>query len=233
MFLFVIFMVCLFYWFYVKDRRIEKLAEQFPGPPAHPIFGNLFNYFTTDLQGGFLTFQSNEHLNSVSNSFCIANVVFFSEFRRRSFEVYPTYGDTIRLKLLFGYVISTIDPKVQQKMLSNTSHNLKKSEFYNVIKPLIGNGLTIASGSHWQKHRDCIQPAFTVLILKQFVEIFDQKSQILIDVLKDVCNETKIDIEKYVATFSSDIFMETSMGFKTDAKTDLNKKTEFADTVLM
>lgn len=70
MFFFVLFAVCLFYWFHVKDRRTEKLIDQFPGPPAHPIFGNLFNYFTTDLPGLFSTFRSNcvvnERFNSVS-----------------------------------------------------------------------------------------------------------------------------------------------------------------------
>lgn len=52
MILFILFLIlCAIYWCYMRDRRIEKLMEQFPGPALQPIIGNSFNYFTSDLQG--------------------------------------------------------------------------------------------------------------------------------------------------------------------------------------
>lgn len=40
--------------FCTKDKRMEKLINQFPGPPAYPLIGNIFNFFTTDLQSSLL-----------------------------------------------------------------------------------------------------------------------------------------------------------------------------------
>lgn len=30
--------------YYLKHKRIKDLADKFPGPPALPILGNIFNY---------------------------------------------------------------------------------------------------------------------------------------------------------------------------------------------
>lgn len=41
-------------YFYFKTKRKVDLAEQFPGPPAHPIFGNMLNFTFADLLGLFV-----------------------------------------------------------------------------------------------------------------------------------------------------------------------------------
>lgn len=56
MILFVVVIVwCTIYWFCTqlcaRDKRMEECIGQFFGPPTYQIFGNIFNYFTTDLRG--------------------------------------------------------------------------------------------------------------------------------------------------------------------------------------
>lgn len=38
-------------YFYLKTQRKVYLAEKFPGPQAHPVFGNLFNFTFDDSLG--------------------------------------------------------------------------------------------------------------------------------------------------------------------------------------
>lgn len=38
-------------YFYLKTKRKVYLAEKFPGPQAHPIFGNLLNFNFDDSLG--------------------------------------------------------------------------------------------------------------------------------------------------------------------------------------
>lgn len=43
--------VLSFVYFYLVTKRKVQLAEQFPGPEAHPIFGNIFNFTFDDTLG--------------------------------------------------------------------------------------------------------------------------------------------------------------------------------------
>ncbi|XP_055325679.1 cytochrome P450 4d2-like [Sitodiplosis mosellana] len=201
MIVFIIFMVfCFIYWIHMRDKRIEKLMEQFPGPVMHPIFGNVFNYFTSDLQ----------------------------EMKRRECEAFRKYGETFRVKKIRSYVISTSDPKLHEKILSNTTNYLDKTSDYDIMKTVLGNGLITSAGYQWYSHRKIIQPAFNVNILKQFIEIFEQQSKILVERLKSHCNGL-IDVSKYVEPFACDMIIETSMGLKSN--TQVNNGSEYAHSM--
>lgn len=47
----ILVVVLSFVHFYMKTKRKVKLAERFPGPDAHPIFGNIFNFTFDDTLG--------------------------------------------------------------------------------------------------------------------------------------------------------------------------------------
>jgi cytochrome P450 len=47
-----------------------------------------------------------------------------------------------------------------------------KGEFYNRLKPWLGEGLLIATGKRWFKHRRMLTPAFHFNVLKGFVDIY-------------------------------------------------------------
>lgn len=151
--------------------------------------------------------------------------------KRRECEAFKEYGETFRVKKFRNYLISTSDPKLHEKILnSSTTNYLDKNSDYDIIKTVLGNGLVTSAGYQWYSHRKIIQPAFSTNILKQFIEIFDKKSKMLVKCLKNHTNEL-IDIRKFVDTFACDIIMETSMGL--ESITQVNGCSEYVRAMSM
>lgn len=149
--------------------------------------------------------------------------------RRRHMAAFAKYGEIFRLKLFRSYVILTIDPKIFQKIANSTTSYLAKASNYALMEPFIGDGLLISSGCVWQAHRKAIQPAFNVNTLREYVEVFDRKSKLMIESLKMRGDGTLIDIEPFSSQLSCDIVMETLMAIDTSDKND--NSTEFTRTV--
>lgn len=217
MILTIIFIVLfIIYLCRTRDKRIAKCIEQFPGPPTYPIVGNIFNYFSTDFQGK----QNRKNEKKSQN-----NVVKLAEMKRREMEAFKKYGDTFRLKVPHGYILSTVDAKISEAILSNTKHYLDKANDYKIFQLVAGNGLVTSRGDYWRSHRKAIQPAFSVSMLKQFIGVFDEKAQILVEILKSQCDEHKVmNIHEFIGRFSGDILLETSMGLKTKIQTDMDSQ---------
>lgn len=138
--------------------------------------------------------------------------------KRRESEAFETYGDTFRAKVLSGYIMSTMDTKVVEKVLSSTVFYMNKANDYNILKSVIGNGIVASRGYHWRSHRKIIQPAFGFGTLKQFIEIFDRKAQLMAELLTSKCGQV-LNIDEFVAPLACDILMETSMGMNTNTQT--------------
>lgn len=151
------------------------------------------------------------------------------EMRRRQVAAYAKYGEIFRLKLIRSYVISTSDPKVFQKMSNSTTSYLAKASDYKSMRPFICDGLITGSGPLWQSHRKAIQPAFSVNALRQYIDIFDQKSMAMVETLKMHCNRTKINVDTFLKQLTCDIIMETAMGIDTSNRND--KVIEFSRAV--
>lgn len=149
--------------------------------------------------------------------------------RRRQVAAYAKYGEIFRLKLIRSYVISTSDPKVFQKISNSTTSYSAKASDYKSMRPFIGDGLITGSGPLWQSHRKAIQPAFSVNALRQYIDIFDQKSMAMVETLKMHCNRTKINVDTFLKQLTCDIIMETAMGIDTSNRNE--KVIEFSRAV--
>lgn len=55
---------------------------------------------------------------------------------------------------------------------------------YDFIRPWLGDGLLTSTGRKWHTRRKIITPTFHFKILEQFVDIFDQQSNIFVQLLK-------------------------------------------------
>lgn len=96
MILFPLLVLLIFiYLFYTKDRRVEKLVAQFPGPPVHPIFGNIFNYFTNDLLGSYFFYFFTDHQYMTKN-FTTKNIL----LPEKSFRKKPKFYKNVRIVIL-------------------------------------------------------------------------------------------------------------------------------------
>lgn len=145
--------------------------------------------------------------------------------KNREIAAFLKYGETFRAKVPRSYIVSTINARLFEKVLGNSTYYMEKADDYNIMKPIIGNGLVLSRGYQWHSQRKIIQPAFSVGVLKQFLGIFDQKAKILVDLLKTQCNGMNINVDKFVAPLACDILMETSMGLRIDTQSnkDLNE----------
>ena len=55
-----------------------------------------------------------------------------------------------------------LDPIYLQDIFGRKSKFYRKSSIYfDILSPLIGNGLVVSEGTHWKRQRHVINPAFT------------------------------------------------------------------------
>ncbi|ETE58570.1 Cytochrome protein, partial [Ophiophagus hannah] len=55
----------------------------------------------------------------------------------------------------------------------------KDKFFYGFLKPWLGDGLLLSSGTKWARHQHLLSPAFHFDILKPYVKIFNQSTDIM------------------------------------------------------
>lgn len=73
-------------------------------------------------------------------------------------------------------------PEAVEFFLNSTVH-LSKSEGYNLFKPWLGDGLLVSTGSKWKSRRKMITPTFHFKILEQFMDVFNNQLNILLNTL--------------------------------------------------
>ena len=59
---------------------------------------------------------------------------------------------------------------------------LKDVIFYSILKPWLGDGLLVSAGDKWSRHRRMLTPAFHFNILKPYVKIFNDSTNIMHEV---------------------------------------------------
>lgn len=189
-----IFLVCVWILIYLnsKSKRQRELANKFPGPKPVPFLGNLFNFSVNDHEGA----------------------------KKMISKGHQDFGEIYRVQIFNEIAFMISDPKVYELIFTSSVKHTAKHILYAFLQPWLGNGLILSHGSVWQKHRKILTPAFHFKILEQFVDVFDQQNQILVDKLRKHCDGSIIDVEPYISLLSMDIIGETSMGCKINAQSD-------------
>ncbi|XP_065365615.1 probable cytochrome P450 4d14 [Calliphora vicina] len=128
------------------------------------------------------------------------------------------YGKVYRLWSFNTCILVVQDAEYIESILSSP-RLLQKAFFYDQLSVWLGDGLLLSKGTKWQKRRKIFIPTFNIKILEQFVKIFDQQSQVMVDNLRDRANgETTIDIVNVACSTSLNILLETAMGVKISAQ---------------
>ena len=70
------------------------------------------------------------------------------------------YGDIFSLSVPFNKVALASTPEIARYVLLDNNKNYTKSLAYDLLRPLLGNGLLTSEGEFWKKQRKLIQPAF-------------------------------------------------------------------------
>ncbi|XP_017776453.1 PREDICTED: cytochrome P450 4C1-like [Nicrophorus vespilloides] len=104
-------------------------------------------------------------------------------------------------------------PEQMEAVLSSPKC-LEKDDLYRFSKPLGGNGLFSLDVKTWKVHRKLIMPSLNQRILDKFVDVFVERSNVLInDVLSKKVGEL-FDVEESITVTSLEIITQTAMGMK-------------------
>lgn len=114
------------------------------------------------------------------------------------------HGRFFRVWMMNDLMISVLDPKDVEIILSSTKH-ITKADDYDFMKPWLGEGLLTSAGTKWASRRKIITPTFHFKVLEQFVEIFDRQSNILITKLQDHKIREAFDIFPAITLCALDI----------------------------
>ncbi|XP_076154756.1 cytochrome P450 4F3-like [Alosa pseudoharengus] len=68
---------------------------------------------------------------------------------------------------------------IKPLLLASASITIKDELFYGLMRPWLGQGLLLSNGERWSRHRRLLTPAFHFDILKNYVIIFNQSTNIM------------------------------------------------------
>ncbi|GJQ86417.1 hypothetical protein Trydic_g10325 [Trypoxylus dichotomus] len=117
------------------------------------------------------------------------------------------------------------------EILMNHQSTLKKSDFYNYMQNWLGAGLLTAHGDKWRKDRKIMTPAFHFQTLEDFIEVFNNQSDVLVSILKKECTHDNVDIYPFITRCTLDIICEAAMGTTVNAQKD--RHSEYVNCVGM
>jgi len=168
-------------------------VNRIPGPPTYPVIGNLLDIF-------------------------IPSDKLWDLLRDLGKKYYPVY------KLWSGpfTAVAFLCPHDIEQLLSTTKH-IKKSKLYFLLEPWLGTGLLTSTGVKWQNRRKILTPAFHFNILQQFIGIFTEQSQKLVNHLEKECDQPHTEILPIITKFTLHSICETAMGTRLDQGKELQK----------
>jgi len=171
--------------------RVKRLTNLLPGPKSYPIIGSQLPFIMLDRKD--LMRKKTEEINQYT-------------------PLYRTW---------MGHVpeVTTLNP-AHLEIILGSSKNITKSFAYKFLHPWLGTGLLTSTGQKWHTHRKMITPTFHFKILDSFVEVFSEKSEILISKLRKEVGSKGFDVFPYVTKCTLDIICETAMGTPINAQED-------------
>lgn len=125
-------------------------------------------------------------------------------------------------------VVFLTSPDLIGQMFAKYPH-LKKGQFYEALRSLIGDGLITNSGQKWFYHRKLLTPAFNSKILDSFMPNMIYNVDTFLSRLEQEAQSNPhrmvSDLKKYIFPCSLDILCQSSMGV--DVGAQLNPNSQF------
>uniref|UniRef100_UPI003B673784 cytochrome P450 4C1-like n=1 Tax=Tribolium madens TaxID=41895 RepID=UPI003B673784 len=148
----------------------------------------------------------------------------FKKLRQFARDYYPVY----QLRALHFPAACILAPEDFEAILSNPIH-IEKSLVYYLLHNWLGTGLLTSGGQKWATRRKILTPAFHFSILQQFIAIFNEETDKLVDTLKQLSDQP-IEITSHITQFTLKTIGETAMGTKFEFITQ--KQLEYKQAIL-
>uniref|UniRef100_A0A8C0ZN28 Leukotriene-B4 omega-hydroxylase 3 n=1 Tax=Castor canadensis TaxID=51338 RepID=A0A8C0ZN28_CASCN len=107
----------------------------------------------------------------------------------------------------------------------------KDTVIRNILNPWLGDGLLLSSGDKWSRHRRVLTPAFHFNILKPYVKIFNDSTNVMHAKWQHLISEGKnrLDMFEHVSLMTLDSLQKCIFGFKSNCQ---EKPSEYIAAIL-
>ncbi|XP_030766595.1 cytochrome P450 4d1-like isoform X2 [Sitophilus oryzae] len=185
--------------FLIHLFRIYTYLNEFPTPSFTPIIGHVFDY------------SNPSTLETITK-----NVI--------------KCGGIMRQYLGPQHPFLVVADKDFLEFTCKNNRYISKGSHYNYIKPWLGEGLVTSNGEKWKQRRRALSTKFSqTSLLQNFLDIFNQKSDILLSVL-DKYHNKDVNLQPIMKRFTFDIICETAMGICLNQQSQTTN-TEYAASV--
>ncbi|XP_063706408.1 cytochrome P450 4C1-like [Culicoides brevitarsis] len=170
---------------FIKRRQFVNTVNRIPGPKSYPIIGTMWDFIGANREDIF-------------------------DLKRK----YSKQFDGIYRLWTVGFADIKLERPEYIEQLLKSPVNIAKSPYYEMeLKKWLGNGLLTSFGQKWFSHRKLISSSLHMSVLEGFIEVFVEKSQIMVEKLAEFGDTGKVvDVFDHVLNCALDIICETSMG---------------------
>ncbi|XP_073471586.1 ultra-long-chain fatty acid omega-hydroxylase-like isoform X2 [Aquarana catesbeiana] len=131
---------------------------------------------------------------------------------------------TYTLKSWFGPtlpIISLVHPDTVKPMVAASALIAPKDElFYGFLRPWLGDGLLLSRGEKWGRHRRLLTPGFHFDILKNYVTIFNQSTDIMHAKWRRMCvgGPVSMDMFEQISLMTLDSLLKCTFSYDSDCQ---------------
>uniref|UniRef100_A0A1I7UF30 Cytochrome P450 n=1 Tax=Caenorhabditis tropicalis TaxID=1561998 RepID=A0A1I7UF30_9PELO len=175
--------------------KFRKYDDKIPGPPTHPLFGNVATF-------------KNKTTAEVSQI-----------FRDTADECRKMGKNVMKYRILGKLYVWPLNGKAIAKVVESTTE-LNKGDDYEFFLPWLGGGVLVEGfGERWRTHRKLLTPTFHFAKLEGYLEVFNSESRILIECLEKYADSgATVDLFPYIKRCALDIICGAAMGTKVNAQ---------------
>ncbi|MFA9289643.1 MAG: cytochrome P450 [Solirubrobacteraceae bacterium] len=119
------------------------------------------------------------------------------------------YPDLFNVKFLKLNGIVIHKPEFIKYILQENAKNYKKGLRYDVLKPILGNGLLLSEGDFWKKQRHLTQPAFHLKKLQYITDITTNSTK---EIIKTWSDNAVIDFADSMGSLTIEIVTKALFG---------------------
>ncbi|XP_078593025.1 cytochrome P450 4B1-like [Branchiostoma floridae x Branchiostoma japonicum] len=171
-------------------RRNQKIAKEFPVPPgSHWLLGHMV--LLGDEGRGLMT-------------------------KAMEWSKIYKYAHVIRMGPLLQHC-SVYHPDYVKAVMSRADR--KDDYVYSFLRPWLGDGLLTSAGPKWFRNRRLLTPGFHFEILKPYVRLFSESTNVMLKNWEELKSGSSIDVFHHTSLMTLDSMLKCALSQHTDCQT--------------